>query len=83
MPYIKQMHRPILDRIVDGMHDASLHVRPGHLNYLLFKFATELNPSYENYRNYIGELNECIAEIRRRLMAKYENEKIKENGDVI
>jgi hypothetical protein len=55
----------------------------GDLNYILFKYCKyNVPPSYNNYKNYIGELEETIAEIRRRLLAFYEDEKIKENGDV-
>lgn len=32
--------------------------------------------------NFCGELRESIAEIRRRILAEYEDQKIKENGDV-
>jgi len=41
-----------------------------------------VSPSYNNYKNFCGELNECVAEIRRRILASYEDEKIEENGDV-
>ena len=59
----------------------------GMLNYMLFRYCKNLksyrqNPSYFYYKNFIGELNECVAEIRRRLLAPYEDKKIKENGDV-
>jgi hypothetical protein len=55
----------------------------GDLNYILFKYCKEhVEPSYNNYKNYIGELQETVAEIRRRLLAPYEDIKIQENGDV-
>ena len=55
----------------------------GDLNYILYTYCkTHIKPSYNNYKNYIGELNECVAEIRRRLLSKYEDKKIKENGDI-
>jgi hypothetical protein len=55
----------------------------GDLNYILFKYCKEnIQPSYNNYKNYIGELQETVAEIRRRLLAPYEDQKIQENGDV-
>jgi hypothetical protein len=41
-----------------------------------------VEPSYNNYKNFIGELNETVAEIRRRLLASYEDQKMEENGDV-
>ena len=81
-PYIKQGGRLALDVIVELMQDECVKAN-GDLNYILFKFCKKyVHPSYANYKNFIGELNECIAEIRRRLLAPYEDEKIKENGDV-
>ena len=82
MPYISQDKRPAMDRVVYAMSVNDVKVN-GDLNYILYKFCrTKVKPSYNNYKNYIGELNECIAEIRRRILSKYENEKCSENGDV-
>ena len=82
MPYIEQWKRPVLDKIVEAM--AAETVFPdGRLNYVLFKLCKDtVVPGYNNYKNFIGELNECIAEIRRRLLAPYEDEKCRINGDV-
>jgi len=50
---------------------------------VLFKYCKDyITPSYNNYKNFLGELNECAEEIRRRLLSKYEDKKIEENGDV-
>lgn len=82
MPYIKQEKRPALDRIVSEMWVAGVEAN-GDLNYLLFAYCKRcITPSYNNYKNFIGELNECAAEIRRRLLADYEDKKIETNGDV-
>ena len=82
MPYVTQDKRPILDRIVSEMWAANVKA-DGDLNYILFAFCKRcIKPSYNNYKNYLGELNECAEEIRRRLLADYENKKIEENGDV-
>jgi len=55
----------------------------GDLNYILFKFCgVAVPPSYNNYKNYIGELAECATEIRRKILAPYEDLKEKENGSV-
>jgi hypothetical protein len=55
----------------------------GDLNYVLFKFCKyHVQSSYNNYKNFCGELRQCATEIERRLLAPYEDEKIKENGDV-
>ena len=82
MPYIDPVDRPPMDSVVNAMKSAG--VEPdGKLNYVLFKFCKDtVKPSYSNYKNFIGELNECVAEIRRRLLAPYENKKIQINGDV-
>jgi hypothetical protein len=82
MPYITDDKRKELDIIVNDMIKNNLQNPNGNLNYILFKLAKNIQPSYNNYKNFIGELNECIAEIRRRLLSKYEDEKIIENGDV-
>ena len=81
MPYVKQERRDTLDKIVDHMADHLLV--DGDLNYVLYAFCRRhVMPSYNNYKNYIGELTETAAEIRRRILAEYEDEKIFENGDV-
>ena len=82
MPYIKLEGRPDMDEIVDLMVQKGVKAN-GDLNYVLFKFAKYyIKPSYNNYKNYCGELEECAVEIRRRILAEYENQKISENGDV-
>ena len=82
MPYVKQENRAELDEVVELM-DAVMNI-DGDLNYILFKFCkTKLIPTYREYKSFIGELNECVAEIRRRLLAPYEDKKLIENGDVI
>jgi hypothetical protein len=81
MPYVHKDRRRVLDEIVDHMSDHLLV--NGDLNYVLYAFCLRhITPSYNNYKNYIGELNETAAEIRRRILAEYEDEKIFENGDV-
>ena len=82
MPYIKQDRRDELDGIVDLMNEMDVEA-DGDLNYILFKYCKKhVRPSYKNYRDFCGELSECVAEIRRRLVAPYEDKKIMENGDV-
>jgi hypothetical protein len=82
MPYIKQENRPTMDKVVDAMVGADVKAN-GDLNYILFKFCKYyVKPSYNNYKNFCGELNECVAEIRRRLLGPYESVKEIENGDV-
>jgi len=86
MPYIKdRMERWKLNTLVQHFF---LNKEPltGRLNYLIFKIAKEYirinGESYQNYQTIIGELECAKAEIYRRMISKYEDKKIKENGDV-
>ena len=82
MPYIKQEDRPTKDDIYDMMIAADV-VANGDLNYILFKFCKyQVEPSYNNYKNFCGELRQCATEIERKILAPYEDQKILENGDV-
>lgn len=82
MPYVKQEKRPKLDKVVEALIDAQV-VANGDLNYILFKYAKyNVKPSYNNFKNFVGELHECAHEIRRKLLAPYEDTKIEETGDV-
>jgi len=82
MPYVKKERRVELDFVVESMRRADI-VADGDLNYVLYKFCKDtVKPSYNNFKNYMAELNETAEEIRRRFLAPYENSKIEENGDV-
>jgi len=82
MPYIKQKYRFNMDQVVDSMEVAGVQAN-GDLNYILYAFCKRyVKPSYNNYKNFCGELRQCATEIERRIIAPYEEEKIKENGDV-
>lgn len=82
MPYVKQEQRPNLDDVVDEMA-ASEVIANGDLNYILYAYCKRfIAPSYNNYKNFCGELRQCATEIERRILAPYEDEKIKKNGDV-
>jgi len=84
MPYITEERRDEIEfnGVLDALDSANIKVN-GDLNYILFKYCKDhIVPGYNNYKNFIGELNECITEIRRRILAPYEDLKIEENGDV-
>lgn len=82
MPYIKQPRRDQVENVVGTMIDEDIQAN-GDLNYILFHYCRHrIKPSYNNYKNYIGELRQCATEIERRLLAPYEDQKIIENGDV-
>ena len=80
-PYIKQASRPELDVIVEDMGkclDLS-----GDLNYVLFALCLRHIPkNYNDIKNFLGELNECSMEIRRRILSKVGNDDIRNCGDV-
>jgi hypothetical protein len=82
MPYIKPGNRADMDAIVELMEDLGVQVN-GDLNYILFAFCKRyMKPSYNNFKNFCGELRQCATEIERKLLAPYEEEKEKENGSV-
>lgn len=82
MPYIKKENRKAMDKVIAAMAEADVKA-DGDLNYILYKFCKYfISPSYNNYKNFCGELRQCATEIERRILAPYEDEKIIENGDV-
>ena len=81
MPYISDSDkRREIDAIVK-VHRKTLTDK-GSINYLLFKLAKETCDNYGDFRSLFGELEAAKLEIYRRLVAPYEDKKIKENGDV-
>lgn len=87
MPYIKPEQREkwkvIIDEVVKIINELPEDKKDGELNYLITSILKKVyKPSYFNYNRAIG-LVECIKqEFYRRSVAPYEEEKIKENGDV-
>lgn len=82
MPYIPKEKRLVMNRVVTEMERVGVEAN-GDLNYILYKFCVRnVAPGYGNYKNYCGELDQCVTEIKRRLLAPYEDTKISENGDV-
>ena len=73
-------------------------LRRGDIAYLLFRMFLAQEPVFANYADLMGRINqqqkkldnyrkdgeiECAKmEIYRRIIAKYENSKIRENGDI-
>ena len=79
MPYIKHHRRDDIDL-------GSLPSNSGELNYLLTTLCHEYwsfnRSNYQAFNDIIGALEGCKLELYRRRVAPYEDEKIKENGDV-
>lgn len=82
MPYIEKNRRIDMDKVVALMNDFDIKAN-GDLNYVLYAFCLRhVKPSYNNYKNFCGELRQCATEIERRLLAAHEEKKKDENGDI-
>lgn len=93
MPYIKRTQRvkldrflqPILAEIYSGSGEKFKNITSGELNFFISSIIWTLfeeNPSYDKANELIGVL-ECVKqEFIRRKLSKYEDQKIKENGDI-
>ena len=81
MPYIKQEDR--IGRITYGITYANT---AGELNYVLtlvvIEYLDNHGLSYQTCNDIVGALDNCKDEFRRRRQHPYEDQKIKENGDV-
>ena len=82
MPYIKQKRRREINPTILNFCPED----PGDLNYvvtvMIDNFINRQGETYENFNAMIGALECCKQEYYRRIIAPYEDEKIKENGDV-
>jgi predicted type IV restriction endonuclease len=88
MPYIKQDKRKIYEKalteLVHLLREVPEEERDGHINYIVTVLLKRLYqpPNYRRYNKAIGVL-ECIKmEFYRRMVSPYEEDKIRENGDV-
>ncbi len=92
MPYIKREEREVYDPQIEALIEQLTHFgenKPpavGHVNYVISKLIwgifEKLGPSYTLGNNLVGVV-ECVKqEFYRRQLAEYEDEKIKENGDI-
>ena len=79
MPYIKQERRKALNNY--GTMETS-----GELNFALTKtidsYLRYKKLSYQTCNDIVGALENCKHEFQRRIQDPYEDQKIKENGDV-
>ena len=85
MPYIK--NEATKDSISKLMEEVVTTItNPGDLNYaitsLINQYYKDTGPSYVAINDIIGSLECAKAEFYRRVAVPYEEEKIKENGDV-
>ena len=89
MPYLKLQHKGVAKKLLDEA--SSILMSPGMLNYLLTsvcltylqkKGEEKGSPSYSDFSEVIGALESAKLEFYRRAVVPYEDEKIKQNGDV-
>lgn len=87
MPYIKQKEREkykeLINQMIELLEREEEKDIDGSLNYVVSSILKKLyKPKYFNYNRAMGVL-ECIKqEFYRKQVASYEEEKIKENGDL-
>lgn len=85
MPYIKPYQRDILEPFVDEL--AQRCSTSGDFTYVIYALAKTM-VKYQHGRDYdylskiIGCMECAKTEFYRRIVAPYEDQKIKENGDV-
>ncbi len=89
MPYIPPADRPSLDDLVAQVVEELSCYEPldrlGHLNYTLTRIVLGAMPRPPRYHwlvAYRGVLSDVKDEMGRRYVAKYEDIKARENGDV-
>ena len=79
MPYIKPEDR---QKLIGGVNPATA----GELNFCLTMIITDYlrdkNLSYQTINDIVGALEGAKAEFQRRVVSNYEDQKIKENGDL-
>ncbi|MBU0846997.1 hypothetical protein KKH23_07370 [Patescibacteria group bacterium] len=86
MPYIEQISRKAVDAVINStlkFIDGTTH--PGVLNYIITRIIHKAMGDKCNYRRYnelMGVLTCVSQEFYDRKVRPYEDEKIKENGDL-
>ncbi len=80
MPYIKSERRVAIGR------DVTMPKTSGELNFLFTEIIRDYihyhGLNYQHINDVLGALEGAKQEFYRRIAAPYEDEKIKENGDV-
>jgi len=90
MPYVKQNKRVLFARIIDAVRTQfkgfEKEIDKGDINYIITCIMKEYinikGKSYSTSNDLVGILECAKLELYRRFIAPYEDEKIKENGDV-
>lgn len=87
IPYIKKENRKWIDANLDKLIDWLPEISDetvGDYTYIVYKLLSKAvyKKKYYKYALVLGVLESAKIEFYRRQIAKYENKKIKENGDV-
>lgn len=87
MPYIKKDQRPKLDAFIAPflkyLQSLPAEDQDGAINYSITKIIKGLYPQrYFHLNRALGVLSAVTQELYRRVIGPYEDEKIRENGDV-
>lgn len=86
MPYILKHDRPRLDAALAPLIAIARTMTPGEINYCLTRFVKAVvgsEPSYGLFALVLGALAAVQAEFYRTEVAPYEDQKRRENGDVL
>lgn len=87
MPYIKmedrEKYEDVLKELINILKDLPVERIDGELNYVITRMLKESYPlRYFNLNRAMGVLECAKQEFYRRVVAPYEDVKIKESGDV-
>lgn len=87
MPYIKKQSRKEIDKYLDKLIAWMPEISDetvGDYTYIIYKLLKKsvYKKKYYKYALVLGVLESAKIEFYRREIAKYEDKKIKENGDV-
>ena len=96
MPYIKKEDRKIYDSDIESLIEKlnayndplmPFRIPSGDVVYILYKLLTKVygfkNSNFEIKHKALGILESAKLEYYRKVMAPYENQKEKENGEII
>lgn len=85
MPYVKTRERDRLQPLADLILNTQINTA-GNLQYLIAiltkSFMIGKEKKYQDHNDIMGALDGAAREYYRRKVAPYEQEKIKDNGDV-
>jgi hypothetical protein len=88
MPYIYKSRRSAVDPDIETLASTleALNSKKGDLNYvitrLVLAYCDHHGICYDTCSDITGVLTDVRSEFERRVMGPYEDEKIKQNGDV-